>query len=248
MDSVGFEQYDEELAQGRIAVIEQELAMVEASNEALQEAYSDAVRQMFSMEDIGWQALSGPQGSLGKNLPEAKRVAKQLSDWTVTNPLLGRGIEIRCSYLFGEPYEIGTEDAKTEITPQQRNIIFKPENLASVFSLPALATIEGQRYEAGTVFVQYNKTDKEFQVLEFDWIDDIIYDPHNPQRINYVKVSYVAEVVRKDGTVQHEAIKYWVPATTHRGTLHTRIGDTRFSRSSRWCRRDTWFSRSRGCC
>ena len=217
---VGFEQFDEQIAEGRLREATRMIDALELSNETLNEAYADAVKSMFRMEDIGWQALGGPENnSPGADLQAAKSIAGKLSEWVISNPLLGNGLEIRCSYLFGEPYEIGTEDAKGDLTAQQRNIINKDENQAAVFSLDALSLIEGQRFEAGTAFVQYDRTLKQFQVIPIEWIADIIYNPDNPGDIRYVKLEYTRDVIKADGSRGDEKFEKWIPGSKYTGNI-----------------------------
>lgn len=223
---VGFEQFDEQLAEARLAEAVRKIDALELDNITINEAYTDAVKSMFRMEDIGWQALGGPQDQTpGSDLAAAKSIGGKLSEWTISNPLLGNGLEIRCSYLFGEPYEIGTEDAKGDLTPQQKNIIAKDENQTAVFSLDALALIEGERFTAGTAFVQWDRTEKKFQVIQLDWIADIIYNPDNPSEIRYVKLSYTRNIVKADGTRGDEKFESWIPASKYLGPYVDQIAD-----------------------
>lgn len=213
---IGFEAFDEELARIRIEKIENDLAVSGATVEALNEAYSDAVRSMFAAEDIGWQRLSGMSaGSAGHDLDQAKKMAVQIGDWVETNPLLRNGKEIRNSYLFGQPYKIGTEGAETQLTPQQKNVIGKGVNQRAVFGLPALAIIEGQRYEAGAAFVLFDKPNKKFTQIPFDQIADIIVDPDDASELWYVQRSWSADVILADGKVEPREFKYWYPVSTY---------------------------------
>lgn len=226
MEAIGFEQFDEQLAFARLREASRKIDALELDNETINEAYRDAVKSLFRMEDIGWQALGGPQDNTpGGDLAAVKSIASKLSEWVISNPLLGRGLEIRCSYLFGEPYEIGTEKAESDITPQQRNIILKPENQDAVFGLDALATIEGQRYEAGNAFVQYDRTEKQFQVISLEWVADIIYNPDNPAEVRYVKLEYTRPVILTDGSRKDEAYAVWIPANKYKGPYVDQILD-----------------------
>jgi hypothetical protein len=224
---VAFEEYAEELREARIAHIQAELEDANISVDHMQEAYSDAVRTMFAMEDIGWQRLGGPNGEgPGNDLQEAKQLAKKLSDIVVSNPTLKRGNEIRCSYLFSDPYEIGTEDAKGTITPQKMNIITSQQNQDAVFGLHALEEIESQRFEAGITFTQWDRTNKVFQQIPFSEIEDIIYDPLNKSQLRYVKRVVNYSIMGSDGNPRYKEYKEWIPVSTYAPErFMRRIGD-----------------------
>lgn len=233
----GFQKYDEQLATIRIREIERKLETSDATNESLQEAYSDAVRQMMAFDDIGWDRLGGSNERGANDINTSKRLAAQLSDWVETNPLLRRANEQRCSYLFSQPYEIGTQDAKVDLTPQQRNIISKPANQEAVFGLSALEAIETQRFEAGNQFTQYDMDLKEFQQIPFEEIADIIYDPFNKAILRYIKRSITYTVINAEtGRPEPRKDEYWVPCNKYnpdRNGYFDRIGDIRVEKRKR---------------
>lgn len=238
MDELGFVALEEEIALTRIAEVERKLEAADIQNEVLQEAYSDAVRAMFAMEDIGWQALGVVKNDgIGYDLPQAKSVAEKLGEWCDTNPLLSRGREIRNSYLFSEPYEIGTEGAESKISKQIENVISSSANQAAVFGLSALESIEAQRYEAGNAFILYDRSSKEFQQIPFAQISDIIYDPDRTSKIRYVKREWSADIVNSFGQVETRPFAYWYPCSqfepTSRNPLVPRIGDVEVDMNKR---------------
>lgn len=237
MANIGFQQFDEQLAQARIETVERDLEDANLSNEVLQEAYTDAVRQMMRFEDVGWSKLGFAQSDNFNNLIQARGLAEKIQEYVTTNPLLFRANEIRCSYQFSQPYKIGTQDAKGAITPQQQNIFDKRANQDAVFSLQALESIESQRFWGGTVFVQYDRAIKEFQQIPFPQIADVIYDPLDSSRIRYVKrvTEYIA-VDSRNGQPTPRKEEYWVPASRYEpGSegFFKKIGDVRVDTSKR---------------
>ena len=211
----GFEQYEEQLRAARIEHIEEELSKAEIAADVLNEAYSDAVRQMFAAEDIGWQKIGGGQINGVSNLSDVKLIGEKLGDWVISNPLLKRGLEINCSYQLSSPYEIQTVDAKTKITPQQMNHFLKRENQEAVFSLAALGEILGQWFESGNSFVEFDRAAKEFQQVPLLQIADVIYDPMDANKLRYVKRSATIEVIMPDGRREPKLIERWVPVSDY---------------------------------
>lgn len=234
MTNLGFEspEYADALYEGRIAHIQEELEVANVQADALQEAYSDAVRQMMIMDDIGWERLGGTGAfGPGMELGSVKAIAKKITDISETNPLLNRGREIRCSYLFGEPYEIGTEGADTKISPQQWNIINRADNQEAVFSPQGLEVHESELFNAGVAFTLFTRSTKTFQQIPLEEIEDVIYDPENTGVLRYVKrvVEYRSISAQTGGSIPRK-IETWYPVSTYdpgnKGYAR-RIGDVR---------------------
>lgn len=187
------------------------LAVANAMADHFQEAYADSARALLAAEDIGWNRLGGGLGVDQIPLDSAKEVARKLSGYTESNPLLSRGKEIRCSYLFSSRYEVTTEDAKGKVTPQQQNVIDDPANQAAVFGMEALERLEGERYSSGQVFVLYDRSAKRFQQISFQEIGDIIYDPDNATEIRYVRRDWSAVIVNALGVTQEVQHRVYYP-------------------------------------
>lgn len=191
-------------------------AQLEVANtmaDYFKEAYSDSARALLAAEDIGWQKLGvSPSDITQITLDEAKQVSRRLHGYCESNPLLSRGREIRNSYLFSGKYKVGTDDAKSKISPQQWNIINSPKNQEAVFSMAALERIEGERYSAGQVFLLYDRSKKTFQHISFQQIADIIYNPNDPGEIWYVRRDWSAQVISSTGDVRTQHFKEYYPA------------------------------------
>lgn len=220
MTSLGFESPDEanDLYERRIAVIQERLEAERITADVYQEAYSDAVRQMFAMEDIGWSRLGAPgmDDGPGMSLTAVKSIAAKVRDIAETNPLLSRGREIRASYLFSEPYEIGTEGANSAITAQQMNIINRADNQEAVFSLGALEVHESELYTAGIAFTLFNKNSKTFTQVPLDQIEDVIYDPMDTGALRYVKrVVEYASISAQTGKTIPRKVETWHPVSSY---------------------------------
>ena len=200
-------------SESEVQKLQNELAVANVMADHYREAYSDSARALLNAEDVGWTKLGVSNSDITQiTLTEAKEVSRRLHGYAETNPLLTRGREVRCSYLFSSRYEVNTKDAKTEISTQQKNTINSRRNQDAVFSMEALERIEGERYSAGQVFVLYDRTKKEFQHLSFQQIGDIIYSPDDPSEIRYVMRAWTANVILKDGTVKLTDFKEYYPA------------------------------------
>lgn len=207
------EQFQE--VQQEIETLLTRLELSEAEADYLREGYSDAVRQMMQMDDVGWLRYSG-HDSIGPTLDEARSIANNLRSWSDTNALLWRGREIRNSYLFGAPYEIGTVDATGSISSQQRNVFNDAANQAAVFSPEALAQIEGARYTDGQAFIQFNRASKKFSPVPFEWISDFYYNPDNASEVWYWQITYDRRTVNPTTSkIENKQVKVWIPSDTY---------------------------------
>jgi hypothetical protein len=240
MTELGFAapEYAERLYEERIAHIQEELDTANIQADVMNEAYSDAVRQMFAFEDIGWERLGGTGAfGPGMELNTVKRVAEKISDIAETNPLLNRGREIRASYLFGEPYEIGTEGADSKISPQQWNNISRSDNQDAVFSLQGLEVHEAELFNAGVAFTLFDRATKTFQQVPLEEIEDVIYDPMNTGVLRYVKrVVEYRSISAQTGKSIPRKVETWYPVSTfdpgNKGFAR-RIGEARVDTGGR---------------
>lgn len=207
---VSFEEVQHEITELLTRV---EMSEVEASY--FKEAYSEAVQMMLRMDEVGWLKYN-VNNSTGPTIDEARSIAEKLRGWTDSNALLWRGREIRNAFLFGAPYEIGTEDATGSISAQQRNVFENPVNQAAVFSAEALGALEGTRYTDGQSFVAYNRDSKTFAPIPFDQISDIYYNPDNAAEVWYWQRSYDRRTVNPNTSESEvKPIKVWYPADTY---------------------------------
>lgn len=220
-----FDGYETEFVENEVVALRHELEIERYQSEYYREAYSDTAKALLAAEDIGWAKL-GTANDLGQiDLGKAKQIAKQLAGYRESNPLLTRGAEMRNSYLFSSEYEIGTRDAKTNITPQQQNIIDRKQNQDAVFALEALERLEGERYTAGQVFVLFDRSTKNFQHISFQEIDNIIYNPDDSSVIWYVQRTWSATVITADGRTERVTKKEFYPCSTFDGPYVEKINN-----------------------
>lgn len=230
----GFDGYETEFVEtaNEVAVLRQELEIERYQAEYFKEAYQDTARAILAADNIGWNKLGfGDVSQI--DLAKAKSIAKQLTGYRESNPLLTRGCEMRNSYLFSSEYEIGTKDAKTTISPQQQNNIDKKQNQDAVFSLSALERLEAERYSAGQVFVLFDRSTKIFQHISFQEIDDIIYNPDDSSIIWYVKRKWGARVITNNGGVELKTKEEFYPEADFEGPFVDSINGVRVNKNKR---------------
>lgn len=201
-----------------VAALKRELEIANLQADHFREAYSDSARALLASEDVGWTKLGGSPSDLTQiTLAESKTVSQKLHGYAESNPLLQRGREVRASYLFSGKYDIGTDEAETSITAQQKNIINREKNQNAVFSMEALERLEFERYAAGQVFVLFDRTSKDFQHLSYEEIGDIIYNPDDSSEIWYVRRDWSAQVIDQAGNVRPVTKKMYYPSSKFDG-------------------------------
>lgn len=159
----------------------------DSSAEMVQEAYADAARALLRMEDIGWSQLTGMRTETRYDVEQLHDISEKMREWSDTNPLLWRGNEIRCSYLFGNGYKIGTIGADTSISVRAQEDIDNPINQAALFSPEALAANEKARYTDGNLFACFSKAERRFQIVPFAQIEDAYTNPDDAGEVWFYK-------------------------------------------------------------
>jgi hypothetical protein len=204
---------------------------LEIQLEYVKEQYSDAVRAMLELDNVGWTLYQG-QGLSdveGFDLEQLKGISKMLREWTDSNPLLLNGWEKRCSYMFGTGYTIDT-DSGAKVSQRILSLIDSKANQDAIFSESALATNERARYTDGGLFILWSKSKKVFQRMPFHQIADVATDPDNVEIKWLYKRVYPRVVLDpKTGVKNTEVTTVWYPTDTLMGTPNTprptKIGD-----------------------
>ncbi len=194
-----------------------------ASAEMVQEAYADAARALLRLEDIGWSSLTSTDISQRYQISELHDISDRMQEWGDTNPLLWRGNEIRCSFLFGNGYKIGTVGAESTISERALQDIAEPLNQAAIFSPEALAANEKARYTDGQIFAIFDKPTRRFQVVPFRQIEDAYTNPDDLGEVWFYlrsRSSREYDPVRK----QFQDVKKssWIPVDTYKPTAAMR--------------------------
>lgn len=206
------------------AAIKAEKATVraeEASADAgyMQEALADAVRSQLAQEDVGWRLIGGrgDEGD-GFTLDQLHEVSAKLREWADTNPLLKRGLDVRCSYLYSNGYKISTSGNGGTVSARLQAVIDDPINQQNVFSMEALASAEKDRYTNGQHYAIYDKARKRFTVIPFAEITDAISNPDDTSDVWYYKHEYSRKILNFDtGQVEDKLIEQWYVTDTYAG-------------------------------
>lgn len=195
--------------------VENRLEVLETQLEFYEESYNDAAKALAALENVGWNLYSGIIADEGFDILQLKDVSKQLREWSDTNPLLFRGHEIRCSYMFGTGYQVGTTGTNSKISQRILDIVNKEVNLKAVFAGEALGVNERSRFTDGAVFVTYDKKKQQFQRQPLARINDVATDPDNVETKWFYQLIWERQTLRaSDGQRVVEPIRVWYPTDT----------------------------------
>jgi len=187
--------------------IENRLRDVENELETVNESYGDAIRQLMAFESAGFEIYGWATGEHGFTLGQLTMTARELRERTDTNSLLKRGLEIRCSFMFGTGYEIETGD-KT-VSKRIQDIIDDQVNQDIIFSQDALTINEHARYCDGWLGVAYNKITNRFQRIPLWQISEFVTNPENDEQIWYYKRSWTSQIISTAGELTTQENNYW---------------------------------------
>jgi hypothetical protein len=203
-------------AMQKVTELQEEVGALSTELMHVRESYMDAARSLIFQDEIGWTNLVGGVDVTERfDITTLKQITDKLREWADTNPLLSRGNEIRCSYLYGRPYEIGTEGAESTISVRARSEFDDPINQAAVFSLEALQRNEKARYTDGNVFAMFNKATRRFAMIPLSRIEDAYYNPDDPGEVWFYLIGFEQRYYNeKAGSFDTKRIAYWVPVDT----------------------------------
>ena len=194
-----------------------------AGHEMIQEAYADAARALLRLEDIGWSSLTGQSTEQRYEIKDLQKMSEKMREWSDTNPLLWRGNEIRCSYLFGNGYKIGTVGADSSISVRAQEDIEDPINQAALFSPEALAANEKARYTDGNLFVCFDKGSRRFQVVPFKQVEDAYTNPDDPGEVwFYLRTRSAREFDPLKNVFDTVKKSIWIPVDTFKAPVGIR--------------------------
>lgn len=204
-----------EIVQENEQNLENRFNILEAELDYYRESYEDAVRALVGLDNIGWDLYTGVDSTEGFTLEQLQQVSKQLREWADTNPLLARGHEIRCSYLYGAGYKIGTSGSNSKVSARVQSLIDLPQNQAAIFAEEALSQNERARYTDCVALALFNRVTNTFQRISLNQIKDAASNPDDAEVIWYYLRSWSRETVDPiTGTRKIEPMNVWYKTDT----------------------------------
>lgn len=180
---------------------------LENSLEEVNESYAGALQSLISLEQYGWGMYGNLAAEAGFTLGELKVASRELREWSDTNSLLKRGLEVRCSFMFSAGYKIDAGDKK--ISGRIQKLIDSDVNQSSVFSEEALTVNESARYTDSMLLLAFNKITNSFMRVPIWQIDDFVTNPENSEQVWYYKRSWSSEIIDAFGARRTELNNYW---------------------------------------
>lgn len=196
----GFEEITTESVQERLNSVEMQL-------EQVSESYGDAVRQLMAFESSGFEIYGWAVAEHGFTLSQLTMMSKELRERTDTNSLLKRGLEVRCSFMFGAGYDI--EEGEHKISKRIQDLIDDQVNQDVVFSQDAMTVNEHARFCDGFLGVAFNKLTDRFQRIPLWQISDYVLNPENDEQVWYYKRSWTSEILTSDGQRKTQENNFW---------------------------------------
>lgn len=172
--------------------------------EGLEESFDEAAAAILRLrtEDDGWKILGQVSKTDGYSLNILKDVALKTEVQQIGNPLLSQGFELRFNPIFSRGFEIEGE--------QKPRYVKKIENTSvqqTLFTAEAHNTLERTCFNAGNLFVAYNRINGNMMRIPFQEITNRAVDPDLPSNTAYYRWSHT----RTDFTGKTEQINEWIP-------------------------------------
>ena len=156
----------------------------------LQEAGEFGTMQL-AIEDIGWQPLLGFADSANCfTLENLHRISELCRAVATANPLVGRGLEVRCGYVWGSGVQVVPEDFVTGPgRPRSVNTTPKlPDGLEDVLTgVQAQMEIDRSASCDGNLFFLVDKKGKTVQRIPLEEITDGVSQRGNKERLMYIR-------------------------------------------------------------
>lgn len=196
---------------------------LEDTNELLSESLADA---QLAFEDRGWRLLSD---ALNTEFTREglRRAADVCAASAVVNPLIGRGINLRIAYVWGQGVHIAArqeDSAEQDLNAVVQAFLDDPSNQASFASSQAREELERALGTGGNVFLALFTSPLTGRVqvrsVPFGEIDDAIDNPEDRDDPWFYQRTYTVDEViptvsgttvtrATTRTVLHPAVGYW---------------------------------------
>lgn len=186
---------------------------VENALEIAQEAIG---RLELALDNEGWNSLvsQGETEFSREGLRKAAAIARVMA---VANPLIKRGLSVRCGYIFGEGFEIKSENEKVSEVIQR--MISDPGNQRAVFGETASEENERTLGTDGNLtfalFANPRTGHVKIRTVSFDEVSDVICNPEDKDDPWFYLREYDRTTFTSSGARTVERVKEYHPSVTH---------------------------------
>lgn len=195
----------------------QEVATRDSEGNVATERWDRYVEQVMRLEDVGWMQLGIMAFDDGLTLEERQEVAHKTREQTTKSPLLKRAKNYRADTIFGEGIQIEGRRKDGTLPPRFQAIIDDEVNQQALFGHDAQLRGENNLFQDGNHPLFYHTRDEQFEVVSFDQIKNIFYNPDRPSQVWYYLRSYTKTVTgSRTGSRRVTEVNYWVPADTYK--------------------------------
>lgn len=183
--------------------LQREFNAIYQENDLLKESLRDRALQL---EDANWTLLKGvsawAQNTDGLDLDSLHNLSDKLKELAATNPWHIRGQQLRHSYVFGRGMRV------VDVSKRVTNIIERPDNLKTVFSVDGYFRANSACFTSGQYIVFYDVRGKKFKSIPISRISGVITDPDDDSDIWFLRYDQ-----RVDETTTRPV---WVPTGDRR--------------------------------
>jgi hypothetical protein len=162
-------------------------AELQAQVDVLQENWDEAAGALLRLrtEDEGWKILGQVKADDGFSLRVLKDVAKKAEVQATGNPLLKAAFELRFNPIFSRGFQI-----EGEKKPRYQRKLDNPTVQETLFSNDGFDALERTCFNAGNLFLAYNRLTGDIQRIPFEQITQRAVDPDFPARTAYYQWSH----------------------------------------------------------
>lgn len=203
---------------------EERAARVESSLDVLQENMG---RLELALDNEGWSSVisSGETEFSREGLRRSSLLARVMA---VANPLIKRGLGIRCGYIFGEGYQIKSTNDKVDEVLQR--MINDQGNQRAVFGETASEENERTLGTDGNLtfafFANPRTGHVKIRTVSFDEVSDVICNPDDKDDPWFYLREYDQTTIGPTGVQIVKRVREYHPALNHRPARKMRkIGD-----------------------
>lgn len=210
----------------QLAEAQERAERVEHSLEVLQEHMG---RLELAMDNEGWSSLlaNGDTEFSREGLGRAAKIGRVMA---VANPLIKRGLGVRCGYIFGEGFKIKSENE--QINEVIQRMVEDPGNQRAVFGETATEENERTLGTDGNLLFAFFPNPRtghvKIRTVPFDEVTDIICNPDDKDDPWFYLREYDQTEVTSEGVKRIARVKEYHPSLTFRPARRTRsIGEVK---------------------